>query len=138
MAPVTYEALGARLRMAREDAHRTQRWVAAQLQTGQGLISLYERGATRPTPKRLAAYAVVLGLDLDELQELARYAPSPSSFVGPGGGGTTVAAPDTTERPAPTGWSPGARGDGDAPDDRGEGWAPAGRPSSVKHMNIVH
>jgi transcriptional regulator with XRE-family HTH domain len=79
MASVTYETLGVGLRAAREAASLTQQWVAMRLGVAQSLISLYERGVVRPRPARLAVYAAVLGLDLDELRTLAGYPAPPAA-----------------------------------------------------------
>jgi transcriptional regulator with XRE-family HTH domain len=77
--PTSYPALGGRLRAGREATHWTQEWVAGELGVAQGVISRYERGRVRPSQARLTVYAAVVGLDLDELRELAGYpAPSPS------------------------------------------------------------
>jgi hypothetical protein len=38
-----------------------------RLEVGQGVVSMYEQGESRPRPERLTVYAAVLGLDLEEL-----------------------------------------------------------------------
>lgn len=70
-----YEALGARLRRAREDLGLDQPTLAALVDppVGQQAVSGWERGASRPRIAMISSIARALGLDVGELVELGGY-----------------------------------------------------------------
>ncbi len=73
--PTPWATLGARLRAAREAAHLQQVTVAVRLGVHPSAITLFERGAARPSRARIGRYAALVGVDLDELLALGEYPP---------------------------------------------------------------
>ncbi len=66
-----WRALGAELAAARHRTAHTQHQIARQLGISQAAYSLIERGMIRPQPALLGRLAIVLGMDVGRLSELA-------------------------------------------------------------------
>ena len=66
-----WRALGAELAAARHRTALTQHQIARQLGISQAAYSQIERGVVRPQPSLLGRLALVLGMDVGLLSELA-------------------------------------------------------------------
>ena len=69
--PSPWQPLGAELADARRRTTLTQHAIARQLGISQAAYSQIERGMIRPQPALLGRLAIVLGMDVGRLSELA-------------------------------------------------------------------
>lgn len=77
------QILGAGIRIRREEIGLAQEELARLLGVKQQTISRWEKGSVTPPPKRLAALADVLNLELDPLLSRAGYLGEPDPTARP-------------------------------------------------------